>query len=346
MLIGGQFHATGYRFLTARKYMVFNISQLANSTLDGMISTSLLALETYSALFWYVMLSFIVIGLGIAFVFEFANSRRRLWFIGVEFFLRREMNQSPLHTQRVLELINGQNESILEKLPFPAIVKNEFIVDCNQQAADYLGHAIVQVQDQRLEDFFHIKGDFWTTEKGDAVRLHSESFDGLEFVRIEDITADLAAQQAHKEFMDRLSCELKLPFKETVILLSLRLRSDSEALPRIQMTLETVRERFEVKSVIATPGIWRAIAPNCEAAVACAMFFLEAFAEAAIVAIVQGIVTVTGILDGAIANATTGVCVDRADGMLLRGQFGFCYIDRDLADQHSFGSDHLIVNPV
>jgi PAS domain-containing protein len=335
MLIGGDFMDNGYRFLNARRYILFNISRLANSTLDGMTATALLALEAKMASFWYFSLGFMAIAIGIWLVLGFANSQRVLWFNGVEFILRREMNQSPLHRQRVLELVDSKSESILEKLPFPAIVKSDVILDCNQRAAIYLEHSIEQVRGHSLSDFFQ-------DIRSDVLRFHTEEFAGLELVKIEDRTAEIKCLESEREFVRAIGSDLPLPFKGLVVLISVRFKTDTAS---IQETIAELSERFEIVAVFATPALWRGIARTCASAIGCAVCLLERFGEKAMIAIVEGLVTVAAIVGENLATAATGTCVERSDAALLHGRFGVCYVGIELTDAHAMEGPSLVILP-
>jgi hypothetical protein len=334
MLVGGDFRDTGYRFLTARRLMVFNISILANSTLGAMTAAALLALEEKTSSFWMVSIAFYILVILIWFLIELVHSKRVLWLNGATFILRREMSESPLKRQRLLELIDLKNINILEKLPFPAIVEKSVIIDYNETAVNYLNHSVGQLRGQKFSEFFDLS--VCPTPEGKYLQVRKRAAAELNFIRIEDQTAAVNCEETQQRFVERMRCHLTLPFRNLAFLVSARLKTDPEQLARVDTFFHEVEARYATLRIINV-GIssFKAIAPDCATAVRCAVDLMHAFAEGICVAVVHGIVAVTGLVERDLVTAVSGSAVKRADCCLVRGNFGCCYVDPEIAGEIS-----------
>jgi hypothetical protein len=344
MLIGGGFRQDGYRFLMARALIVFNISGLGNTTLNEMTTASLFVLQEESASFWMVSIVFVFVGMFVTFALEFLHARRKVWFNGIKFVLRREMGRTPAGMRRVLELLSPENAEMLEKLPFPAILKDgEQILACNEAMAGYVGHSVAQMTGQRFAEYFPGENGVFRTENGELLKFHAQSIgDGLEFVRIEDLTEGMEIEASRQRFVAKMSSGLQLPFRGEVVFVAGRIRGDHAVLAQIG---EVEAKYPEINRLLVGATFYQAISlgNEPETVMRFALELLRAFPENFTLAVTRGIVTVTGICENDVMTVANGVAVELAQKYLISGRSGFCYVQERLLDGVEITETGLIV---
>ena len=340
LLLRGEVSETNYQFLTARYWVVFNISLLANQTLEEMMATSLLSLQQRSATFWLASIGFLLAGIFIWLLLEWIHSLHKLWFNGVQFLLRREMNKSADRMRRLLELMTSDEGSMLERLPVAAIVSNgRVVVDCNEKAASFMGHSVEQAVGQKLSEFFPDTDEFESCD-GKRLKLHTcQMANNLEIVRIQDMTAKYQCDERRRSFLEAMKCDLPLPFKNNVIVISIRLMLDATNAADVLSVLSEAEDCFSaVKRILCCCHLYRAVVldKDYDSAALFAAQVMNKLSTVASLVITEGVVIVTSLFDDGIATSATGLPVEQADKCLIDAPLGACTVDPAIADHFPF----------
>ena len=268
MMMNGNFSVNSYNFLMLRYLIIFNISQLANETLENMMAAALFDLQGNGSSFWLASIGFLLFALIAWLLLEFLHSKHRLWFNGVRFIFRRELSSSPKRMRRMLKLLNKEYGSILEKLPFPALVVTllsdslDEIVDCNEEAASCMKLSIEQIKGQKFTDFFENDNEV-KTEDNKTLRLSKSSFSkSLTLVRIEDMTSILKKQESRHRFIQKMRPNFNqpLPVYGSMFVISFKFVAKPELCDKIEPIMLSIEEKFsDVKRITIGFTFYRAV---------------------------------------------------------------------------------------
>lgn len=351
MMMNGNFSVNSYNFLMLRYLIIFNISQLANETLENMMAAALFDLQGNGSSFWLASIGFLLFALIAWLLLEFLHSRHRLWFNGVRFIFRRELSSSPKRMRRMLKLIKKEYGNILEKLPFPALVvtlcrnqNDDFldeIVDCNEDAASYIKLSIEQIKGQKFSEFFDNEVEV-KTDDNKTLRFFKSSFSkNLTLVRIEDMTTILKKQESRKRFIQKMrpSLNQNLPIFGEMFVISFKFIAKPECCDRVEPIMQSIEDKYnDVKRITIGFTFYRAIVivnhnDMKELAILSLKFaseVIEKFNELACGALTMGKVVVTPLVESEVVSVACGEAVDRSERFLLCGEFGKCAVDQDI----------------
>lgn len=148
--------------------------------------------------------------------------------------------------------MTSHDGSFLERFPFAAIVKHRnVIVDCNEKAGLFMRHSVEEAIGQKLSEFFPDADEF-DNDDGKRLRMHTLNMDGtVELVRTQDMTASLQCEERHRMFLEAMKCELPLPFKDNVIIISITMSIDDAGFEHAFSTLSDAETEYQaVKRVI------------------------------------------------------------------------------------------------
>lgn len=350
MMMNGNFSVNSYNFLMLRYLIIFNISQLANETLENMMAAALFDLQGNGSSFWLASIVFLLFALITWLLLECLHLRHRLWFNGVRFIFRRELSSSPKRMRRMLKLINKEYGNILEKLPFPALictVKNngslDEIVDSNEDAAFYMKLSIDQIRGQKFSEFFEDENEVKTDENR-TLRFSKTSFSkNLMLVRIEDTTSILKKQESRQKFISKMrpDFEQNLPICAKMIIISFKFLAKPEACDQIEPIIRSIEEKYpDVKRITIGFTFYRAVVlvkndiEEIQSNLIVSLKFVEEIIErlgnVACGAMTWGEVIITPLVESEVVSVVCGEAVDRCENFLLCGEFGKCAVDNDI----------------
>lgn len=357
MMINGNFAIDSYNFLMLRYLTIFNISQLANSTLENMMAASLFGLQEKGTSFWLASIGFLIFAIIAWALLEFMHSRQRLWFKGVIFIFRKELSSSPKRMRNMLKLLNNKHAKIIEKLPFPyLIVTNDDekeIIDCNQVAAMHLNFSIEQIIGQKFNEFFD-NDDFYRTDKKTLRFIKTPFMADLTLIRIEDLTSQYKKNESRNLFIMKMrpKIEKKLPIFGPMLVISLKFTSQNN-FEKISSVLRNLENRFNAvirisigltfyQAVVLNDLVNQAKESPEISALKFVFEVIEQLGEMCCGALTKGEVVVTPIVDSEVVSVICGEAADRAGRFLLCNLFGKCIVDEEIMNESRIESSIFV----
>ena len=352
MMFSGNFSLNGYNFLMLRFLLIFNISQLANETLENMMASTLFSLQGKGSSFWISSIGFFIFALISWFLLEVLHSVHRIWFNGIRFILRRELSSSPDRKRRILELMYPENESILDKLPFPAIiVDGPAIVASNESSSEFTKLSNEQIQGQHFTEFFENDREVVTDENRILQFLHTkfQNKSGLQLVRIEDKTDKIEKEINMSSYIQKMHPKIdELPQKGEMYHIGFTFEGKEEDYSSVETIIKSIEEKFnnEIKRISIGTTFYRAVYLGSSATVP-SRFIFDVFSQIGSITIgslTRGIGVITAVVEYDLISVVCGEVADRGEKFLQLGQIGKCLVDEEIFSEIDHNDNSIFVS--
>lgn len=271
-------------------------------------------------------------------IFEYIHDKRKTWFYGIKYIMRKEMNSSPQKMRTVHDMLEPKSKSILERLPYPAIVhqKDNVILSCNELAASYTKYSVEQLIGQQFIEHFPegIQEDGKTLKFSSTQVTH-----GVLMTQIQDMTEMEDSKNKHQEFVQTIKIKLpELPIKSHIILISFKIKADQKRFEEIASLITDTESKIKgVTRITMTSTNYRAFVMDRHINI---LQFTEPIMKETLSEISCSLTEGEGVIlspsDFNIISTVCGNLVHRADEYLSKCTTGVLYIDSSLAASLNF----------
>ena len=315
--------------------MMSNISILANNTIEDMMAESLFQIQNKASLFWLTSICFLILSIIVWIIFEINGYYQNKWFFGIKFLMRKEILGSPQQKMNLLQLIETDDNDLIQKLPFPAMVISDLVVNSNVAASSFFNKTTEQVIGQNPDSLFiaEDKKIIEIFDKTIKLNIIPFNYNYFSLIKIDDLTQMYLIQSQKNQLITNLRSEINdLPLRTHVYYISVEFNVKKDSW-KIDLFIRSIESRYpNVKRISIGLTYYKAIAldNDYESVMRFAFALYEQFQNLLSISVVEGECLIASIYENNIITFVGGKTIERGDFVHTYSKFGCIYVDASI----------------